>query len=299
MTVRRLYTAPTVEALAARVTGHAAGIADRPEDAMGVLLPLRRGGAGEPLFCIHSAVPLAWCYAGLSRHVTDRPVYGLQAPTLTAATVRTLGIDDLADTYVAAVIGIQPQGPYHLLGWSLGGQIAHAVAVRLRARGDRVALLAMLDSMVIPVGAAMPPAPRMRDLLTHLLGDEPEDADALTDLTAAEAAAELSRAPASFGSGLSADHLERLHRAYVDGVRLAHDFRPEVFDGDLLYFSATEGPTAPFGARLWQPYVTGELREHPIDAAHAQMTNSEVVAVVGPLLAAHLRRVAAATPAVP
>ncbi|MFI6871593.1 amino acid adenylation domain-containing protein [Nocardia sp. NPDC050406] len=288
--VRWLYVAPTVRLLADRIATYEPTTADN-DDALGILLALRRGGTRPPLFCVHSAVPLAWCYAGLARHITDRPVYGLQAPMLTAETPTT--IDDLADTYIDAMLGIQPQGPYHLLGWSLGGQIAHAIAVRLRARGAAVAVLAMLDSVVIPPEADPPPVPRMRDLLTHLLGDEPDDADSAPEVTAEQAAAELARAGASFGTGLSATQLERLHRGYVTGVALSHGYRPEVFDGDLLYFSATRGITEMFGADLWRPYVTGSLIEHPVPATHAQMTNSDVVAVLGPLLATHLRRSAA------
>ncbi|WP_238815529.1 amino acid adenylation domain-containing protein [Nocardia brasiliensis] len=294
VTVRWLYTTPTVGALAARIAGYDG--ADTADDALGVLLTLRGNGTRPPLFCVHSAVPLAWCYAGLARYVTDRPVYGLQAPTLTGEGETIGAIDELAEHYVAAIVRAQPEGPYHLLGWSLGGQIAHAIAVRLRARGASVGALAMLDSVVVPDGAAPPPVPRMRDLLTHLLGDEPLDADAAPEVSAEEAAAELACAGASFGTGLSAPQLERLHRGYVDGVALAHGYRPGVYDGDLLYFSATQGMTELFGAEMWRPYVTGDLIEHPVAATHAQLTNSDVVAVIGPILARHLERIAAPVP---
>ncbi|PXX69042.1 enterobactin synthetase component F [Nocardia tenerifensis] len=291
VTVRWLYTTPTVLALAERITTYD-GTDTGDDDALGVLLALRRNGTRAPLFCVHSAVPLAWCYAGLARYVTDRPVYGLQAPTLTGPDPAIGTIDELADSYVDAMLRVQPEGPYHLLGWSLGGQIAHAIAVRLRARGASVAVLAMLDSVVFPDGVDPPPAPRMRDLLTHLLGDEPEDGDSAPELTAAEAADELARAGASFGTGLSATQLERLHRGYVDGVALSHGYRPGVFDGDLLYFSATRGVTEWFGADLWRPFVTGDLIEHPVAATHAQLTNAAVVAVIGPILARHLEHAA-------
>ncbi len=294
VTVRWLYATPTAGELAARIAaydGH-----EIEDDALGVLLALRRKGTRPPLFCVHSAVPLAWCYAGLARYVTDRPVYGLQAPML-AAGVEDIAIDELVELYLDAILGVQPEGPYHLLGWSLGGQIAHALAVRLRARGSAVAVLAMLDSVVVPAGVEPPSPPRMRDLVTHLRGDEPEDADLAPDLTSAEAAAELAAATRSFGTGLTASQLERLHRGYVAGVALSHGYRPGAFDGDLLYFSATRGVTASLGARMWRPYVTGELIEHPVDATHAQLTNSAVVAVIGPILARHLESVAGTTTA--
>lgn len=239
---------------------------------------------------MHSAFPLAWCYAGLARYVRDRPVFGLQALTPAGDPQAARSIDELAVSYVEEMLTVQPEGPYHLLGWSLGGQIAHAIAVRLRARGAQVTTLAMLDSIVFPDDMPPPPSPRMRDLLTHLLGDEPEDADQLPEVTADQAAAELATAAASFGTGLTAEQLTRLHRGYVDGVLLSARYRPAVFDGDLLYFSATRGMTESLDAGLWRPYVTGALVEHPVAATHAQLTNADVVAVIGPILAAHLDR---------
>ncbi|MFD3461306.1 amino acid adenylation domain-containing protein [Nocardia fluminea] len=307
ITVRWLYTAPTVAALAHRIETYRTD-ADPGADALSTVLPLRTGGDHPPLFCVHSAVPLAWCYTGLARHITDRPVYGLQAPTLSAAPVTSgeyatvrpsqpavLSVDLLASTYASEITRLQPDGPIHLLGWSLGGQLAHATAVRLRAEGRDVATLAMLDSVVVPDQADPPPRPRMRDLLTHLLGDEPDDADTLPDLSAEQAAAELAGAGASLGSGLTAGQLTRLHEAYADGVRLSHGYRPDRFDGDLLYFCATQGMTAFLDAEMWRPFVTGRLVEHPVDTTHAQLTNADVVAHIGPILNRHLRAVETVT----
>ncbi|APA98899.1 Dimodular nonribosomal peptide synthase [Nocardia seriolae] len=288
VTVRWLYTAPTVAELAQRLSDHDGHTAT--DDALGAVLTLRRNGSRTPLFCVHSAFPLAWCYAGLARYVRDRPVFGLQALTPAGDPQAARSIDELAAGYVEEMLTVQPEGPYHLLGWSLGGQIAHAIAVRLRARGAQVTTLAMLDSIVFPDDMPPPPSPRMRDLLTHLLGDEPEDADQLPEVTADQAAAELATAAASFGTGLTAEQLTRLHRGYVDGVLLSARYRPAVFDGDLLYFSATRGMTESLDAGLWRPYVTGALVEHPVAATHAQLTNADVVAVIGPILAAHLDR---------
>ena len=284
VTVRWLYSTPTVAGLAERISAYDGG--RRDDDALGTVLTLRRHGSRPPLFCVHSAVPLAWCYAGLARYLTDRPVYGLQATELTTDSAAAT-VEALVDRYVDAILALQPDGPCNLLGWSLGGQLAHAVAVRLQARGKTVSMLAMLDSVVIPPGTT-PPVPRMRDLVTHLLGDEPEDADSAPDLTATEAAAELAAAATSFGTGLTAEQLERLHRGYIAGVALSHNYRPEKYDGDLLYFSATRGVTAALGAELWRPYVSGELIEHRVDATHAQMANTAVFANIGPVLDRHL-----------
>ena len=114
------------------------------------LLAIRKPAAGQavtaPLFCVHPAIGLSWCYAGLLAQLPgDRPVYGLQAPHVTGANEHDSLVAAARD-YVAQIRSVQPEGPYHLLGWSLGGLIAHEMAVQLQDAGERVALLAMMDS---------------------------------------------------------------------------------------------------------------------------------------------------------
>jgi acetoacetyl-CoA synthetase len=52
----------------------------------------------------------------------------------------------MAEFHVNAIRELQPQGPYALIGYSLGGLIALETAQRLSANGEKVALLAMLDA---------------------------------------------------------------------------------------------------------------------------------------------------------
>jgi enterobactin synthetase component F len=59
VTVRWIYTTPTVVALAERIEGYDGAAPGADDDALGVLLTLRRNGTRPPLFCVHSAVSLA------------------------------------------------------------------------------------------------------------------------------------------------------------------------------------------------------------------------------------------------
>ncbi|KAF8943821.1 hypothetical protein BGZ46_006390, partial [Entomortierella lignicola] len=55
----------------------------------------------------------------------------------------------MVSDYVKQIRHIQPHGPYHLLGWSFGGSVAHAMAVQLEGLGEEVALLGIMDSVAV------------------------------------------------------------------------------------------------------------------------------------------------------
>lgn len=111
------------------------------------LVLLCRGGRRRPLFCIHglgghiaSLIPLAQQLA------PQRPAYGLQASGLDAGQSIDDRIEAMAERYAAEILGAQPDGPYLLGGWSLGGLIALDTARQLAASGASVALVAMFDT---------------------------------------------------------------------------------------------------------------------------------------------------------
>lgn len=52
----------------------------------------------------------------------------------------------LADLYLGYIRTVQPEGPYHFLGWSFGGIIALEVARRLAAADEKIGTLAFIDT---------------------------------------------------------------------------------------------------------------------------------------------------------
>ncbi|MGQ4599010.1 amino acid adenylation domain-containing protein [Nocardia sp. R6R-6] len=243
-----------------------------------------------PLFCVHPAIGLAWCYSGLLAHLApDRPVYGLQAPHV-AGQPGYGSIAEAASHYVHEIKAIQPEGPYHLLGWSLGGLIAHEMAVQLQAAGDEVAFLSMMDSYQLSQELLEHATPSISEIVGELgsdeLGAEIDPAMTLRD------AAELLRARSGPFAALTVEHLERLYTGYHSGALLAHGFQPGVFDGDLVFFTAGDDeinrsdPDRRAGA--WQPHVTGAVHDHELRCRHSAMTTPEALAVIGPVLRACL-----------
>lgn len=77
-------------------------------------------------------------------------MYGLQTPNLDGAAAFPDSIEAMAAVYVEELRTVQPHGPYHLLGWSFGGNVVQEVAVQLQEAGEQVALLAILDAFPLP-----------------------------------------------------------------------------------------------------------------------------------------------------
>ncbi|MFD9906701.1 amino acid adenylation domain-containing protein [Streptomyces sp. NPDC059063] len=284
--LRALFETPTAAGIGARLGEGAA------DNALDVLLPLRTTGSAAPLFCVHPVLGLSWNYAALLGHVgAERPVYGLQARGITEPGARPASIEEMAEDYVARVRAVQPEGPYHLLGWSLGGTVAHAMARLLEKDGERVAFLALLDSYPAD-DAVKDPA---------VLDAEAEE-EVLAALLpgAGSAVRELVERGADRGDVLAllrAEQAERLHLdegtvaavldTAVHSSRLIRDHTPGSVDCDVLFVTATRGrPTDAVTAReAWQPYVAGAIAEHRVDCRHADLLGPEGAAALGPVLA--------------
>ncbi|MGW6727522.1 non-ribosomal peptide synthase/polyketide synthase [Nocardia sp. NPDC055029] len=252
---------------------------DSADDAFAVLLPLRASGTGAPLFCIHPVGGVSWSFAGLTRHLDpQRPIYGLQSPALTADEPLPATIDAWAQRYVTAIREVQPEGPYHLLGWSLGGLLAHAVATRLQAEGADVAQLAMMDSW-LGDEPAQTPMPTVGDLLGGLAGDALDvvfDADGL-----AAAAARIGGPLAA----LDGTRIARVIDAATASMSMVDTYRPDRFDGDLVYFAATvDDPTGARGAASWATAIGGDVHRYGIDATHWAMAGEAALARIAAVL---------------
>ncbi|MEN0138514.1 MAG: amino acid adenylation domain-containing protein [Rhodococcus sp. (in: high G+C Gram-positive bacteria)] len=261
------FTDATAEGIAARISSSFAAASDTSA-ALEVLLPLRPDGEREPLFCIHPAVGLAWCYSGLSAHLhPDRAVWGVQSPAVTAGGERFTTITERAARYVQEIRRVQPRGPYHLLGYSAGGVIAHTMAVELRSCGEEVGVLAMIDSYASAERDT--PVPTLPELLAEFGGAASEQ--------------------------LGPEQLARLYEDYADVVDAAADFVPGHFDGSLLFFGAAGDGSRPSAAcATWRPWIGGEVIAHTVDRPHARMTDPEALAVIGPILDGYLDGVSAA-----
>jgi thioesterase domain-containing protein len=70
----------------------------------------------------------------------------------------------MAADYCQMIRGVQPEGPYHLLGWSLGGTLAAMVAAFLEADAQTVVFLGLIDPYIPGIDLPEPDDDWKRDL---------------------------------------------------------------------------------------------------------------------------------------
>ncbi|WP_063775130.1 amino acid adenylation domain-containing protein [Streptacidiphilus anmyonensis] len=281
---------PGAQESGARKPGGAHGDADGADDVLTPVLALRATGAGTPVFCVHPGGGMAWCYSALLRHLPkDVPVYGLQARGLAGTEPVARTMEEMVGDYLDQIRRIQPTGPYRLIGWSFGGNVAQSVAARLSEEGGRVELLAVLDSHHGGARTA-PRSPSPREV-QHLAFDgldafhaEPGDGP----LSAARVQ-EILQEHGSPLAGVGPSVIEAITAVTANNIRVSDAARPARFDGDLLFFEATDQAGEPTGlAEVWRPYIGGAIERHVVGVGHLRLMTPAALDVVGPILARRL-----------
>ncbi|MET8850120.1 amino acid adenylation domain-containing protein [Amycolatopsis sp. NPDC004625] len=274
---------------------HLAALAGSGDDTGEVLdpfapvLPIRPAGDREPLFCVHAGLGLSLPYLGLVQHLDPgRPMYGLQSPNVGGDGELPVSVEDVAEEYAARIREIQPAGPYHLLGWSFGGLLAHEIAVQLQEAGERVDSLFVLDSF--PVDPADQVSPTRQELLVSFLEHLGYEAGDDAELSPADVLDVLRRGGSRL-AGIGEDRMARVLDVMSNNGELALRYEPARFSGRLRLFLAAEGRTEDdLAARpgQWSPYVDGGIETHRIDCGHEFMMHPQAQAAIGRIVAAAL-----------
>jgi thioesterase domain-containing protein/acyl carrier protein len=112
------------------------------------LVPVRPAGNKTPIFLIHGAGLNILLYKSLANHLSaDRPIYAFQASGLDGSKQFKTNLHDIAEEYIRELLRIQPDGPFLLMGFSLGGFIAYEMAMQLVSRGLTVKFTGLIDSV--------------------------------------------------------------------------------------------------------------------------------------------------------
>ena len=246
--LKAVFESPTVAELTPQL---------RPEtntqatDPFAIVLPIKTEGDRNPVWCLHPGGGLSWAYLGLSASFPDRPVYGIQARGFDGVTPVPESIDAMAEDYLDHILRTQPEGPFHLLGYSFGGILAQLIAVKLRERGHQVGMLALLDA-----------APR-------------EGADAYERADFEQVMrVEVEKYFGNMRGG--DDYLAMIDTATMiitEHHEMLQSFFSPVYEGDALLFTAMLGrePGDATGRQRWRANITGVIDEHEIPCTHHDM----------------------------
>ncbi|HLF24969.1 MAG TPA: amino acid adenylation domain-containing protein [Anaerolineae bacterium] len=263
------------------------GAAENVSNSSSSLVPLQIGDSTRrPLFFVHPIGGSVWCYVNLAHYLgPDQPCYGLQAQGLAGEGAPLTQVEDMAQRYITSMRTVQPEGPYLLGGWSMGGVVAFEMAHQLQAQAQRVALLALIDAD-LPTGDAEPQMDEMwfwADLALSL--GLPLDLDLSLDAVARELQRFSQLAPDERLTAL----LEYLKRANIEPPdielpqvrrlfqvfkchRLAlQRYAPRTYADSIALFQAGEpvlaGPMS-VGTSGWRALASGSLTVQTIPGNH-------------------------------
>lgn len=164
LAIATLLQAPTIQQLAAIL---------RQEGwtpSSSCLVGIQTGGSRTPFFCVHGANGAVVRFYDLARYLgSDQPFYGLQARGLDEKNPCDTQAETMASRYIKEIRRVQPEGPYLLGGYSMGGAVAFEMAQQLTAQGQERAVVVLFDTLcAAPEGTLVPEVASASSALSEL-----------------------------------------------------------------------------------------------------------------------------------
>jgi len=288
--LQTIFAHPTLAALATAVaqlslsSGPASSDANRLDTVMpaqpghAALVPIRTGGTLPPLFLVHAGDGEVGYARELAKSLdAELPVYGVAASGFLAGEPVQRSVEAMAQAYVADIRRLQPEGPYRLAGWSLGGTIAYEMAQQLIGAGHKVGFVGLLDT--VAAYRAAPAGEDTRRARTMLLVEIVPDAasaavrgrlQALADAGELDAMVALCRTEGLLPADLALEDIER-HLEVRHGLAVAvQQYVPATITVPVAYFTA-QGEVRRDATRGWQDRLGSRLHLHPVAGTHHGM----------------------------
>lgn len=302
-----LFEAPTVRKLAALLSP-VQTVKAPPAPKSPSLVQLRGGGSKPPLFLIHAEGGNVLGYRNIVKHLPDdQPVFALQAQGLTDGLEPRDTVEELATAYLREIRSVQPEGPYHIGGWCLGGMVAYEMAQQLSKSGEEPALLAMIQTRHVgyceyPAGTSA-----LRKTSWAVADRAKYQLDCLWN---AESKITYAQEIAHRAYTILRERFGRFVRRNlgkpensasiarrIEVVSNAHNaaywnYRPQPYGGPVLAFYASEQP-AGFAKDVtlgWEKLLSGEFENHEIRGFHQQMLWPKQAQAIADILARKLNQ---------
>ncbi|HEY6188748.1 MAG TPA: amino acid adenylation domain-containing protein [Pyrinomonadaceae bacterium] len=275
-----LFQAGTIQSLAALLRGEESG------QQHSSLVKIQAGTAQTTLFCIHPAGGGVLCYRPLARRLPELTLYGLQARGMSGNEEPLMTIEEMAANYVREIQSVQPQGPYYLCGFSMGGVVAYEMAQQLEKQNQRIALLVLMDSW----------APRPQQVFDDIkvlgrLAGEMHLPLTEEDFRRYEPEQRLSffvecAHNAGALQGIDIEQVRRLLGLYRINIEAIRTYVPQERDSPITLLRAAETVAyTPGDPSLgWAPFAIGGIRIHDVPGNHYTMSDEPHVGVLARIL---------------
>jgi thioesterase domain-containing protein/acyl carrier protein len=266
------------------------------EDPWSPLVALQPEGVSPGFYCVPGAAGSVLRLTELASHMgKERPFYAFQMPGLDGREEPIAEIEGVAERFVGALRDSQPEGPYLLGGYSWGGMVAYEMAQQLRSQGERVALLAILDTSALAADL------RRTRIATAWLAErlgltppqERELSRRLPDMVArirrgfrSPAAGDAHRpADEERGSGQEKDFWgqmgipdERVLKLVRLNDRAMRTYRPKPYPGRMVVFRSSQGQDdyrvrSVDPALGWDKLAKRDLTVFTIEGGHLEILN--------------------------
>ncbi|HVV47386.1 MAG TPA: amino acid adenylation domain-containing protein [Bryobacteraceae bacterium] len=270
--VGTLFEAPTVRQLAGTIAGVTYKTASP-------LVRLNRDGDGgrEPLFCIH------WLNAKLVtfQKITlllrqDRPIYGLQIQLAEEEANNIRTIEDMASLYLREIRRQRPHGPYHLAGSCLGGVVAFEMARQLRAAGEEIGLLLMIDAPMPGQFLYLHRRNYLVEYFDRYFGEFLLSPFEAVKRWLRESMRRLGSAREKSSSSRATKQIAKI------SMDAAKQYHPQPYPGKITLFACSDAPMRAYEDRrmAWHEVAQGGLEVHIVPGDHTTMEQEPHVQVL-------------------
>jgi amino acid adenylation domain-containing protein len=270
-----LFQEPTIEHLAG-VLRRQGGYQPSP------LVKIQTEGSKPPFFCMHPVGGSVICYYELARHMgTDYPLYGLQAIGLDGEQEPSARIEDMVAQYLKAVRSIQPEGPYFLGGWSMGGVLAFEMAQQLQEQGQRIGMLVLMDSWAPMPDESRPVNESEAVLLTRFARDlggryaknlivSEEIINSLDYNERFNYVLEQAKKSTILPQDTELTQIKNLFKVYQFNIVGARSYVPEVYTNQITFFRSMERQTNMFQDPVigWKGLSSEPIKVYDIPGSH-------------------------------
>jgi thioesterase domain-containing protein/NAD(P)-dependent dehydrogenase (short-subunit alcohol dehydrogenase family)/acyl carrier protein len=259
------------------------------------LVRIKPGNALRPLFLIHPVGGHVYVYRHLANCLNpELSAFGLQARGLDGRAEPFTRIEPMASYYLEAIRSVQPEGPYLLCGSSFGGVVAYEMAQQLSAAGERVAMLAMLDS---PSPSQVPQGiENSVERMAYLLSGDPSislKSEELLHLKPDEQLLHLLKRGGIVNrmfSNIALPQLQRFQQLVTVNLQALRSYVPRSYAGRVVFFEASERDSFSISDphRGWSDLVTGEMVVHNVPGNHITMNLTPHVEAMVERMTPHL-----------